>query len=342
MLSLTGILHRPILISIILVLIAGVFLFVSGCKDITEADSAYRGQVTVFSENLAEIGSIPLDETPGCLMTFPGHLLVATKEGNLNLYDTETFELLEVLKIGPAAPEGYSEMVYIPGRNSAYLIGAYGNILDIDLPECTIEDMFSVCQLPSHLVYGGDGSSFFYVSDGINNTLSRVSLSTNSIVGSYQFDEAIRTAGLHAPDSVLVSSGGRTYIGGTTGSGGMMFFATAFIEEASCIGSIPNRDYTAAVFGGDVGIVSCHLNEDSTYFIWTFDQKMAVEGISLEMRCNENFSAYLLSYTGNETSVLYRYDYTNGSILDQVDIQGYPIDLEVTSSNNVLVLTAID
>ena len=342
MLSPAGILDRSLLVSLVQVLIAGLFMFASGgCKDITEADSAYRGQVTIFSEELVEIGSIPVDETPGCLMTFPGHLLVATKEGNLNLYNAETFELLGVHKIGPSTPEGYSEMIHIPERNSAYLIGAYGNILDVDLPECTVEDMFSVCQLPLDLVYGGAGSSFFYVSDGINNTLNRVNTSTNSSAGLYQFEEAIRTAALHAPDSVMVVSCGRTYVG-STGPGGTLYFTTALMEEASCIGNIPNRDYTVAVSGGDVGVLSYHLNEDSTEFIWTFDQKIAVEGATSHITCNTTFSAYLLSYTGNETSVLYQYDYTNGSILNQVELQGFPLDLEVTSSNNVFALTAID
>ena len=342
MLNPAGILHRSLLISLVQVLIAGLFMFASGgCKDITEADSAYRGQVTIFSGELVEIGSIPVDESPGCLMTFPGHIIVATKEGNLDLFDAETFELLGVHKIGPAAPEGYSDIIHIPGRNSAYLIGAYGNILDVNLPECTVEDMFSVCQLPLYLAYGGAGSSFFYVSDGINKTLNRVNISTNSSAGVYQFDEAIRTAALHAPDSVMVVSGGRTYVG-SAGPGGTLYFTTAFMEEASCIGYIPNRDYTAAVFGGDIGILSYHLNEDSTEFIWTFDQKIAVEGATSHITCNTTFSAYLLSYTGNETSVLYQYDYTNGSILNQVELQGFPLDLEVTSSNNVFALTAID
>ncbi len=341
MLIFSGILSRPLRFCLLPVAVAGIILSVSGCKEITEADTLYIGQVTIFNSELEEIGSILIDESPGCLMTFPGHLIITTKEGSLLLYDSESLEMLGEYKVGPAAPEGYSEMIYNPSRNSAYLIGAYGNILDIDLPECTVENMFSVCQLPLDLIFGGDDSPYFYATGGIDNKLYRVNTSTNNTAGFVQFDEGIRTVTIHAPDSILVSSRGGTYIVFSE-SLELMISIRVFMADAKSLGTIWNRDYTAAVFGGNLGIVSCHLNEDSTHYVWTFDEQVEVEGNPFDICCNEIFSAYLLSYTWNETSALYRYDYSTGNIMGQVEIQGYPLDLKVTDSNNVFVLTALD
>lgn len=335
------VLHRSLLVCLLQLVIAGGFLFVSGCKNIYEANTAYRGLITVFSQDLEEIGSIQIDEAPGCLMTFPGHLIVATKEGNLLLYDTETLDRIGIFTAGPAAPEGYSDMVYIPQRNSAYLIGSYGNILEIDLPACTVEEVFSVCQLPLHLVYGGYGSSHIYVSDGINNTFNRVRLSDNTINGFHKFDAAIRAVAQHSTDSILISSGGVTHIA-SVGSDGLFACRTAFSGETQCMGAIQNSAYTAAVIGGYIGLLSYHLNEDSTLYVWTFDKKVQVEGSPIRIGSNELHSAYLLSYTGSETITLCHYDYLYGSIQAQVELQGFPLDIEVTASNTVFVLTAID
>jgi|GEM_PF-3143043 len=336
------VIHRSFLFCLMHVTVAGGLLFFSGCKTIYEAETAYRGRITVFSQELEEIGSIQIDEAPGCLMVFPGHLIVATKEGNLLLYNTETLEMIGIYTVGPAAPEGYSDMVYIPQRNSAYLVGSYGNILEINIPECTVEDVFSVCQLPLHLVYGGYGSPHFYVTDGINHTFYRVRLSNNTINGFHQFDEAIRAVGQHATDSILISSGGVTHIA-SVGSDGLLACRTAFLGETQCLGAIQNSEYTAAVLGGYVGVLTYQFYEDSTgsgYYRWTFDNWVQMEGSPVSMACNELHSAYLLSYMGSETSILYHYDYLYGSIQDQVELQGFPLDIEVTASNTVFVLTA--
>ena len=145
---------------------------------------------------------------------------------------------------------------------------------------------------------------------------------------------------IHAPDPILVSSGGGTYL--LYGPAGVLFRSQVLIAEAKALGSISNRDYTAAVFEGNVGVISYHINENSTERVWTFDGEVEVAGNPFEMGCNEKVSAYLLSYTFNESSVLYRYNYTPAFIKGQVEIQGYPLDLQVTTSNNVFVLTAID
>jgi hypothetical protein len=94
------------------------------------------------------------------------------------------------------------------------------------------------------------------------------------------------------------------------------------------------------VIDGYIGLLSYHLNEDSTSYEWAFDKEVQVEGSPIRMGCDELHSAYLLSYTGSETSILYHYDYLYGSIQDQVELQGFPLDIEVTSSNTVFALTA--
>lgn len=324
-------------------LVSGVsyLCLVPGCKEITEADSYYQGQVIVFSKSLERIGSLPISESPGCLVTIPGCIVVAAKSGNLRLYDSETFQLIGVEQVGPSASEGYTDMIHIPKRNSLYLIGSYGNILDIDLPDCIVTDMFSVCQYPVRLLYEGDYSPYFYVVDGANHYVKRVSLSFNTSTTFHQFDEPVREIAVHAPDSLFVSSGGELILLEFPVEGPTIC-STAFLQEAECLGTVWNRNYSVAMFDGHIGTLRSEVIEEPPWFAWLFEKVESVEGIPVTIICNEYLSAYLLSYYGDGYSLLTRYDYTTGSILNQEQIQGFPLDITVSSSGNVFVLTAIE
>ena len=57
--------------------------------------------------------------------------------------------------------------------------------------------------------------------------------------------------------------------------------------------------------------------------------------------CTDVFGdyAYVLSYLGDNTSRLICYNCTYFNIESQVDLQGYPIDLEMSPGGTLLVLT---
>ncbi|MCD4706946.1 MAG: hypothetical protein K8S62_04325 [Candidatus Sabulitectum sp.] len=311
------------------------------CKSITELDSAFKGEVVVLSSDLTVAGVISIPDGPGSILVYPGHILVATIEGIILDYDSESLEKLGEYQVGPPSPSGYSEMIHSSAKGAVYLLGSYGNILELDLPECTVTDMFSVCQMPTHMVSGGPDSPYIFVSDGVTNEVIRIKTSMNLPSGSLMFNQSIRTMAPLDEDTMIVATGGKTEIMYELAAA-YLFSTPMYSEEAQGIGTIWNREYTVAVFSGNVGTLYSHSNPDSTEYIWSFERVCPVEGSSFLIRCDEMLHANVVSYTGDGKSLLSSYDYTTGNILHQVELNGFPIDLEVSPAGNVFVLTAFE
>jgi len=326
------------LLQLFLVIILVLF---PSCKSITELDSAFKGEVVVLSSDLSVAGVISIHDGPASILVYPGHILIATIEGIILDYDSESLEKLGEYQVGPPSPSGYSEMIYSPVKGSVYLLGSYGNILELDLPDCTVTDMFSVCQMPALMVSGGPDSPYIFVSDGGTNEVIRILTSTNAPSGSLMFNQSIRTMAPLDEENMIVATGGQTKIIYELAAG-YLGTLPMYPEEAQGIGTIWNREYTAAIFSGSIGIIYFHLNADSTQYIWSFEQTRPVEGSSFLLRCNETLHANVVSYTGEGECLLSSYDHTTGNILHQVELNGFPIDMEVTPAGNVFVLTAFE
>lgn len=315
-------------------------LFGMSCKNITESDTAYHGEIQVYSSALEELGTIPVTDSPECILVYSGHILVATREGYLLDYDSESLEKLGEYQVGPASTDGYSQMTYNPANNSIYLIGAYGSILEIDLPEYTVSAVFSVCEAPVNIVSGGDNSEFLYVTDGINNKVIRVLTSINTISGSLAFNENIRAMAHYNQDTLLVSTTTSTYF--------LFEIATNYLispmiygDGAQGMSSVLNEDYTVTTFGEYIGVLIFKMSPDSTDS-WVFDRRCPVEGIVTELKCDGVSKGFLLNYSGNSTARIYSYNYTSGCILEERDLKGFPLDMDVSPSGNVFLLMAFD
>ena len=236
-----------------------ILLMVPSCKSVTELDSAFKGEVVVLSSDLSVAGVITIPDGPASILVYPGHILVATIEGIILDFDSESMEKLGEYQVGPPSPSGYSEMIYSPVKGSVYLLGSYGNILELDLPECTVTDMFSVCQMPVRMVNGGPESPYIFVSDGGTNEVIRILTSTNIPSGSLMFNQSIRTMGPLDEDNMIVATGGKTKIIYELAAG-YLSTLSMYPAEAQGIGPIWNREYTAAIFSGNIGIMHYHLN----------------------------------------------------------------------------------
>lgn len=338
-LSLTNLGSRTVFKKGLQIFMVIMLLMLPCCKSITELDSAFKGEVAVLSSDLTVAGVISISDGPGSILVYPGHILVATIEGIVLDYDSESLEKIGEYQVGPPSPSGYSEMIYSPVKGAVYLLGSYGNILELDLPDCTVTDMFSVCQMPVHLANGGPDSPYIFVSDGGTNKVIRILTSTNVPSGSLNFNKSIRTMAPMDEDNMIVATGDKTEIIYELAAG-YLISIPMYPEEAQGIAPIWNSEKTVAVFSGNIGIMYFHLNPDSTQYIWSFDQTCPVEGSSFLLRCNEIMHAYVVGYTGGGECLLSSYDYTTGNIIHQVELNGFPIGLEVSQAGNVFVLTA--
>ena len=311
------------------------------CKSITELDSAFKGEVIVLSSDLSVAGVISIPDGPASILVYPGHILVATIEGIILDYNSESLEKLGEYQIGPPSPSGYSEMIYSEEKGAVYLLGPYGNILELDLPECMVTDMFSVCQVPVHMVSGGPESPYIFVSDGATNKVIRINTLTNSPSGWLIFNQSIRNMAPMDEDTMIVATGGITEIVYEIAAGNLIS-VPMHLEEAQGIATIWGRDSTVAIFSDSIGIIYSHLNADSTEYVWSFDEACPLEGSSFLVKCDDIYHANVVSYTGEGNGLLTSYDYTTGNILRQIELSGLPIDMEVSPSGSVFVLTAFE
>ncbi|MEA3266163.1 MAG: hypothetical protein U9P42_04395, partial [Candidatus Fermentibacteria bacterium] len=140
-------------------------IFFINCTDLTEYELAFKAGLHVIApEDFTVISTI--SDMPGArsLMIYPGNIFIASTEGFIYRYDSETLELVEAYQVATPSPAGFSQMVYCSLKNTAYLISSLGKILEVSLPECTVIDEFSVCESPTKLALG-PGSEYLFVAD---------------------------------------------------------------------------------------------------------------------------------------------------------------------------------
>ncbi|MCD6589061.1 MAG: hypothetical protein J7K88_10980, partial [Candidatus Fermentibacteraceae bacterium] len=150
-----------------------------GCTNLTEYEMAFEAGLHIIApEDLAIISTI--SDIPGArsLLTYPGNIFIASTEGLIYRYDSETRELVEAYQVALPSPAGFSQMVYCSLKNTAYLIGSLGKILEVSLPQCAVIDEFTVCQSPTKLTIG-PGSEYLFVADGPSTRIYQVSVDNN-------------------------------------------------------------------------------------------------------------------------------------------------------------------
>ncbi len=101
------------------VMLAALLFMVCGCTDLTEYDSTYEAGLYVISAPgltiSAELGPI-VEGRSACPMA--GAIWVATTEGEILSYDTETMQLTNTWQVGQPSPSAYSDMVFSSMENS--------------------------------------------------------------------------------------------------------------------------------------------------------------------------------------------------------------------------------
>lgn len=320
--------------------VSSLLLLSFGCKNIVEADSAFRGLLYVYNGDLEELCCIEINEPPGSVQPLSGLIMVATREGNLLCFDSESYEFIEEYKVGPASPEGYTEMIQRTGSNSVYLTGAFGNVLQVSVSSGAVQDMFRVCQLPENLTIGGVSSEYFFLTDGITNNIIRVRLLHNKISGLHELSGNIRCVANHSTDSILVSISGETKIVFEI-SPGYLASTPVFLRESVCLASVPGADYSVAVIEDTIGTVNYHITPDSTGYGWFFENKSLISGSPRYAVSDNMFRTFVLSSAENQSSILTGYLHGSGYVSDEIPLQGIPMDIKF-SSGVLYVLTAIE
>lgn len=328
-------------------MVLGILTF-SGCTDLMEFQGTFDVGVHVIDPSSMTVER-SVTGIAGARSLCPisnSYFLVATTEGVVNRYDMQTLELLGSSVVDFASPAGFFDMVHSPMEGTVYLIGSLGKIVELELPECQPLDAFSICESPVDLLMAGDGRPYMYVADTAAERVLEVRIETNGVSRICQMKSPPRCiAEDHRADTMFVVTLETADIISTVGSGIIhrrtLEDTTPFLTAAD----MPMDTVICAVIRSSVSDFVVTIPryfpppEPGRYYqIWTGD--VAVEGDShLICSGDDGVHAYVLSYLGNSVSRLSSYNYQSYSIDDQLDISGYPMDLDMSASGELLVLT---
>ncbi len=324
-----------------LCILVGVVLF-SGCTDIAEFDDAFSGGLHIISSvDLSTTSTITGIPGARSLLIYPGNIYVASTEGIVYHYDSESLDLIGEAQVGSPSPAGYYPIVLNGGDNSAYLVGTTGNILELSLPDCIVRDVFSVCQFPVALAVAPGNPPYLYVGDGPTNTVSQVSTRSNRLLESVdlQYEVICIEAGWYA-DSLLVGTSGPAFFIEEYGPSNLLVVDASGLSHCQSLASIPNDSNFVAVTRSQVGVVQFISDPVPGEPMIEFVGNIDIQGTNHLVAIGGDWQhAYVLSYIGDFTSRLISYNYVFKQIDQIVEIPGFPLDLKASNSGNIYVLT---
>ncbi len=324
--------------------------FFLSCSDITEQEMVYQaGFYQIAPGDLSVTASVTDVSGARCLMIYPARVFVSSSNGIVSCFDAEDLSLIDEYTVGAASPAGYSSMVYSPGENSAYLIGAQGKILELSMPYCEVLHEFSVSMSAVELALTDGIPGNLWVVDGPENSIHQIDLSTNQSTNTLNFTSVQMIQCLepcrYYPDSLLVGTSKGVYKLQLLPSGSIRktFLLPTLPYSWIDLCSIPNdSNFIAIRTSNTFGELCPYDTTTSLEPLDAFYNKTYVEGdLWITAPGNDNINIYALGYLGQGVSRLYRYSYIGPSfgVNGYADFQGYPLDLKVSDSGNIYLLT---
>lgn len=317
-----------------------------GCTDLTEFDSTVTAGLHVISpSNLTVVQTLHgIDGGSSICVPNSEIFLVATTNGTLLRYNSSTLEQTGVFAVSQPSSMGFFDMIYSPMEDNVYLIGSPGNIIEVDLPDCEVLDIFSVCATPVDLLRGED-RPFLYVADASSETIVEVCIENNSRSRiCYLKSAPVCMAADQEPDTLLVGTVNGVDLLTTHTTGAIFRMTFKDTPPMSAVATIPGDTVLCAVMSFQsadrvVTIPAYFPSEPGPGFqIWT--GAVPLEGDNHTIFAGrDGIHAYVLSYLGDSVSRLVSYNVDSYSIDGELDLPGYPIDLEVTAEGYILALT---
>jgi len=317
------------------------FVVIAGCTNLTEYDEALSAGLNVVSaEDFTTVTTISGIKGARSLLLYPGSVFVVSTEGVIYRYDSETMELVARKRIGAQSSAGYSDAVFSTVKDAAYIIGPYGDVFEIGLPECAVVDQFNVCQSPVSLALGA-GSSNLFIADGPSNKIYQVRVSSNNNGDNVNMCSPIRCmAPCMNPDSMLVATVSGISLVSVISPVSLRRQEIIKDDQFVLIGAVPNSSVFVGVQPHCVGILNVFSSVIPPPPYFYGDAEFSGDPFRLAVS-NDWQHAYILTYLAeNNTSRLVSYSYCLRRIDKVLDIPGYPLDMEVLGGETIYVLTA--
>lgn len=318
------------------------------CAKLTEYDLSWESSLRVYSpEDLSLVASFPEVTAPRSMMIVPGMVFVASTEGIVYSFDAETRELIAQHQVGPASASGYGRMVFSPTEGTAYLIGATGKILELSIPDCEVLDEFSLGTSPFDLEVTAGNPGYLWVADASSNTIYQVRLSDNLNLANTHFygTQIVQCMeGLWGTDTLIVGTSDLVYRVEVMAAGGIRKTYLNITGTFTALGAIANSAYLTAVRQTTLGMTLGMLEPYANMTVPTvpyFTGTVSVTGTLHRTADARDYNhSVVLSYLGDLTCRLSLYHYWDPEgIVKSVDIQGYPLDMQVSGGGDIYVLS---
>ncbi len=328
--------------------IATALLIQSSCTDLTEFDHTLNAGINIMhTPDLSVINTIENISGARSLCVLPDCFVVVSTEGTVTRFDLESHQQTGSFIIGSPSPSGYFEIEYSPSESTVYIIGALGQILELSVPDMEFLHNFSVCETPVDIEIASL-KPYFYVAGANTCRIYEVS-KANNLPGRHCTLVSSPTCMAigQCQDTILVATMEEVELV-STGSDVMRRRVANYFPHILAIETIPNEDnetrFCAVTNYGFSAMIFTILNYWPGY---TGDNPLMTGFVQIEGEthyiCTDIIGdyayVYVLSYLGDNTSRLVCYNSSFYNIESQVDLQGYPLDLEISPGGTLLVLT---
>ncbi|MCD4701127.1 MAG: hypothetical protein K8S24_04640 [Candidatus Aegiribacteria sp.] len=325
---------------LMIICVAAALFMLQGCTDLTEFEHTLQAGIHIMNTpDLSVVHTIENISGARSLCSLTDCFIVATIEGKLIRFDLESYQQTGCAAIGNPSPSGYFEIEYSPTESSVYIIGALGQILEIQVPDMEILDNFSVCEIPVDIEIATE-KPYFYVAGSSSCRIYEVRKESNGLSRTCTLLSSPTCMAIdHSQDTILVGTQGETELVST----GITVMRARKMDKFPTILAIE----TIPVY---ISIRLCAVFEYQTGMIATIKSYFAppqytgtvtIDGDIHYMCADSNGThAYVLSYLGDNISRVVAYNCSNYFIESQIDLKGYPLDLEISPGGTLLVLTA--
>ncbi|MCK5116131.1 MAG: hypothetical protein KAR44_05995 [Candidatus Aegiribacteria sp.] len=322
---------------------AAALLIIPGCTDLTEFDHTLQAGINIIqTPDLSIVHTVENISGARSLCALLDCFIVATTEGTLIRFDLQSYQQTGVFPIGSPSSAGYFEMEYSPTESSIYIIGALGQIIEVHVPDMEFMDDFSVCETPVDITMDLDiENPCFYVAAATSPRILEIRKSNNSVSRSCILPISPVCMGIEG-DTMLVGTLVNTQIV-SIGGAAMVRRTASLFPKILAIEAIPNDTTLCAVFDQSTDTISTIFRYFPMYFppytpMWIGTELTTGE---IHYMCAESDGSYVyvLSYLGDNTSRLVSYNCSSYIIESQIDLPGYPLDIDVSPWGTLLVLT---
>lgn len=316
-------------------------LAASGCSNFTEySELPSAGLFVLDPDNLEILGTIPGVEGARalCAAGEGGIFFVSSSTGELHRFDSGTMNLDTSFVIGPGGSSGYGSMAYVEWKNSLYVVGALGNIIEVNAATGEIRNDIGSIPSPALITPSRNGDHL-YVSSPLQKRVFGLSTHTNAIRWNWVYDLTPSVAGMNTGfrDTLLVATtdaSGKAYMQPCSNSPGRL----VFLPQSSDIIGSELWGYMFAAhprYSSSYGTVSVI---DSLFPALTVLTTISVPGnpVRLEMS-RDQMSLFILSATQSGDCTLYSYEMSQSSLEKSVDLPGAPAGMILAGDRLVVM-----